>query len=48
MSDRLNFTRPAYSIRNPLDQRIAAACAAMRNGLPNVLMDDHDRENQAD
>lgn len=32
----------------PLDQRIAAACAALRAGLPVVLMDDNDRENEAD
>ena len=48
MSNRLNFKRPAYSIRNPLEQRIADACEAMRNGLPIVLMDEHDRENEAD
>src|SRR5690242_14268103 len=47
-SKPLSFQRSAYSIRKPLEQRIAAACAAMRNGLPIVLMDDHDRENEAD
>src|SRR5512134_103845 len=31
-----------------LDLRIEAACAAMRSGLPIVLMDDYDRENEAD
>jgi 3,4-dihydroxy 2-butanone 4-phosphate synthase len=31
-----------------LDLRIEAASAAMRSGLPIVLMDDHDRENEAD
>src|SRR6185436_20668176 len=30
------------------EKRIAAACEAMRAGLPVVLLDDHDRENEAD
>ena len=36
------------SNRSLLDQRIAAACAAMQSGLPIALMDDDDRENEAD
>ena len=30
------------------EKRIAAACEAMRAGLPVVLLDDDDRENEAD
>ena len=30
------------------EKRIAAACDAMRAGLPVVLLDDHDREDEAD
>ena len=31
-----------------LNQRIEAAIAAMRAGIPVVMLDDHDRENEAD
>ncbi|GAB2177720.1 3,4-dihydroxy-2-butanone-4-phosphate synthase [Dongia sp. agr-C8] len=31
-----------------LNQRIDAAIAAMRSGIPVVMLDDHDRENEAD
>jgi 3,4-dihydroxy 2-butanone 4-phosphate synthase len=31
-----------------LNQRIQAAVAAMRAGIPVVMLDDHDRENEAD
>lgn len=31
-----------------IEQRIAAVCTAMQSGLPIVLMDDDDRENEAD
>jgi 3,4-dihydroxy 2-butanone 4-phosphate synthase len=31
-----------------LNQRIDAAIAAMRAGIPAVMLDDHDRENEAD
>ena len=31
-----------------IDQRVETACDAMRSGLPVVLMDDDDRENEAD
>ena len=31
-----------------LNQRIDAAIAAMRAGIPVVMLDDHDRENEAD
>ena len=31
-----------------LNQRIEAAVTAMRAGIPVVMLDDHDRENEAD
>ena len=31
-----------------LNQRIEAAIAAMRAGIPVCMLDDHDRENEAD
>ena len=36
------------SNRTLTNTRIAAACEAMRAGLPVVLLDDHDREDEAD
>ena len=40
---------PAYTLHsNDLEGRIAAALAAMRAGVPVILLDDFDRENEAD
>ncbi|MGF6273711.1 3,4-dihydroxy 2-butanone 4-phosphate synthase [Massilia sp. UYP11] len=40
---------PAYTLQsNDLEGRIAAALAAMRAGIPVILLDDFDRENEAD
>ena len=40
---------PAYTLQsNDLEGRIAAALAAMRAGVPVILLDDFDRENEAD
>ena len=40
---------PTYTLHsNDLDGRIAAALAAMRAGIPVILLDDFDRENEAD
>ena len=36
------------SISNQIEKRIAAACEAMRSGLPIVLLDDNDREDDKD
>ena len=36
------------SASNHIDKRIAAACEAMRAGLPVVLLDDATREDEAD
>lgn len=40
---------PTYTLQsNDLEGRIAAALAAMRAGIPVILLDDFDRENEAD
>jgi len=40
---------PTYTLHsNDLEGRIAAALAAMRAGIPVILLDDFDRENEAD
>jgi 3,4-dihydroxy 2-butanone 4-phosphate synthase len=40
---------PTYTLQsNDLEGRIAAALAAMRDGIPVILLDDFDRENEAD
>lgn len=40
---------PTYTLHsNDLEGRIAAALAAMRAGVPVILLDDFDRENEAD
>jgi len=40
---------PTYTLQsNDLEGRIAAALAAMRAGVPVILLDDFDRENEAD
>lgn len=40
---------PAYTLHSSdLEGRIAAALAAMRAGIPVILLDDFDRENEAD
>lgn len=40
---------PAYTLSsNDLEGRIAAALHAMRTGVPVILLDDFDRENEAD
>ncbi|PHV06914.1 3,4-dihydroxy-2-butanone-4-phosphate synthase [Janthinobacterium sp. BJB412] len=42
-------TNPSYQLHSTdLEGRIAAALAAMRAGVPVVLLDDFDRENEAD
>jgi 3,4-dihydroxy 2-butanone 4-phosphate synthase len=40
--------RFTMSTSNQIEKRIAAACEAMRSGLPIVLLDDNDREDEAD
>jgi 3,4-dihydroxy 2-butanone 4-phosphate synthase len=42
------LTAPAVSAVSSLEQRIANALDAMRAGIPVVLLDDFDRENEAD
>jgi len=40
---------PSYTLQsNDLEGRIGAALAAMRAGIPVILLDDFDRENEAD
>ena len=40
---------PTYTLQsNDLEGRLAAALAAMRAGIPVILLDDFDRENEAD
>jgi 3,4-dihydroxy 2-butanone 4-phosphate synthase len=42
-------TNPSYQLHSTdLEGRIAAALAAMRAGVPVILLDDFDRENEAD
>ena len=38
----------SHYFANRLDERIEAALSALRQGLPVLLLDDHDRENEAD
>src|SRR5690349_24439949 len=47
--ERFNMLVNTYSLHSPdLDGRIEAAVAATRAGIPVILLDDFDRENEAD